>query len=194
MGRWVAWQDVAVFGGLPLLFTGLGVGAWLTPQEWPVPGVVILLAVIWGAWAIFGIFLWQRWRSKPDFELSNGAVVWTGGISEITAERVEAAIKFFIAKAAEKTGTVESAVSEMCSKLRIEFVDGRVSWGGLAYNGIASGFRVKVNWLGGFKKNAFFHELIHVLQEMVLNKPRDYDHEDSVLWSLVGEMKREFAE
>lgn len=199
----VKWQDVVAFGGLPLVFTGLGIGAALTPQEWTVPGVVILVATIFAAWGIGFVFFWSKWRARPTFTLPGGIVVWANDISDVTPERVEKAVAFFAAKAASKLGLVETALRETLNSLRIEFVDGRVWWGEKAYNGLASGFGVKVNWAAGtkgegavpgFKRNAFFHELAHVTQEQVLKKPPDYQHTNTPIWDLVSEMKREFVE
>lgn len=201
--RIVKWQDVAAFAGLPVIFTALGVGAWLTPQEWTVPGTVILIATVWASWVIAFLFFWAKWRAKPTFTLASGIAVWTNGISAITPERVEKAVAFFVMKASGKLGITDTGLREALNALRIEFVDGRVWWGEKAYNGLASGFGVKVNWsagarregeLPGFKGNAFFHELAHVTQEQVLNKPPDYKHEDLATWDLVAEMKREFTE
>ena len=186
-----------------MLFTAAGIGAWLTPQEWNAPKIGIMVAVVWASWLIAFLFFWARYRAKPDFALASGIVVWTGGISAVTPERVEKAVAFFVVKAAAKLGIVDTQLREALNALRVEFVDGRVWWGEKAYNGLAKGFGVKVNWgagakregdVPGFKRNAFFHELAHVTQEQVLKKPPDYQHTDAPLWDLVSEMKREFVE
>jgi hypothetical protein len=59
--------------------------------------------------------------------------------------------------------------------------------------GLQQGKGVMVHWQGSVLTSALFHELHHMVDEIILKRGPDYKHEDKEWWDLVPELKRRAA-
>jgi hypothetical protein len=187
-----------MFGGLPVLATAGAIGAAMTPQEWDAPKIGVMVLMLATFWGIFAGFIWKRMKTRPTYQTDEGLSVWTNGLP-ISFQAVKSAIAFYVtelhaSKVLKNSNALE--IAEKLDALRIEFVEQRFTtiWYGKdkKYAGIQKGNFVKVAWLDGFDKNAFFHELHHYVDE-VLRGSIDIRHEDDEWWALIPEMKHKWA-
>jgi len=196
--RWIPWIDVVTFLGIPLLMTIGMVAAVFTPQEWNAVMVGFAIGVPVFAWAIGALLIVQRWRTRPTFQLAGGSRIWTNGIPEIKPELVERALEHYMATMLDHSPleVTRPKLLGMVGALRAEFTWTAVTWWGSKHNyaGLQSGHAVKVHWRGGFKANAFWHELIHMQRQLIHGLEPDYRHEDGAWWRIVGVLKGTWKE
>jgi len=181
------------FGGIALIITGLAIGAVLTPQEWEAPGIVLMIAVPTIMWGIAVAAVLIKWFRRPDWVDPDGEwAVWTNGV-EVTKADVARAILYFADNFPTYTaeeGVTPTSVREAFYGARIEFHPKPIIYGIRKYNGLQRGKWLAVNWLGGFHKNAFFHEGLHLIDELVLKREPDRNHEYVDWWEHVPALKR----
>jgi len=192
--------DIWFWAALATLVTALATGAALTPQDWPAMKVVILVGVVVGFWLMGLAAVLNTIRRKPDFEvcLSGGRslVVWTDGIKEVEPGLIRAAITHFIRTVSTTTTFTLDQLEDMLDGSGIEFRKGLLTWRGLGFvmegkEGLQKGKWMAVHWRGSIKDSAFFHELCHMLDEVVRNH-YDPKHEDSLLWGLEHQLNKTF--
>ncbi len=190
MKRWLPWQDVATFGAIPLLYTGLVIGAVFTPQDWPTVKIVITVVAGGGFYVVAAALLLRRWMQRPTFVTAMGTLVWTNGL-DIKPEDVVDAMGYYAANVGRAHKRLdESVLLSLFATARVEFTAKAVWWAGKKYNGLQSGKAVRVRWLGGFGTNAFFHELHHMADEMLLGVKPDYRHVRAEWWDLIPKLKQ----
>lgn len=188
--RWIPWQDFAVFGGIPLLYTALVIGAAFTSQEWPAVKLTITAVVGVALYAGFALVVLRRWCWRPTYITRMGTLVWTNGL-DIESEQVADAMCFYAANVGRAHKRLdESVILSLFSTARVEFTKRPIWWGDRQSNGLQRGKAVVVRWLGGFGENAFFHELHHMVDEVLLGVKPDYKHERKQWWALISDLKR----
>ena len=185
--RWIPWIDVIIFAGVPMLFTVAVIASLFFEQLWPPAKIGIAIAVPMMAWAIFGALIFQKWKARPSFTLVSGTRVWVANGIDVTAADVASALTLYANRVARAHTRLDlQTVLSMLGCARIEFRSGSIG----GKNGLQKGNGIIVNWLGGFGGNATFHELHHMVDELLLGVPVDYKHERAAWWDLVGDIKR----
>jgi hypothetical protein len=182
---WLTWL------GLPVLVTALSVGAIITPQDWPAIKVAILAVTVWTFWLVGLLALWMRWRARPTYELTGGTQVWTNGI-DVPRAAMETAVRAVIDRLPLLVDhRVEGpALESMFAIARVEFVRGPILLGDHEVAGWQRGPYMRVRWLGGLHENAFFHEVIHMVHDVVLRSNPDYRHSLHIWWSACAELHK----
>ena len=197
--KWVPLKDKLAILGLPVLYTVLALLALLTPQDWSIAGVGILVGVGIGIWAGSLAWLWKKIKAAPDFETRHGILVWNNGL-DITKKMMEQATEFYIQHMVSTKLVKRTALEVMFNGMRVEWAAKpyKIKWFGGKYvkvNGSAKTWvnAMKVVWFGGFHKSAYFHEAMHFTRQNVMGKEADYKHEDKPMWDIIRDMKRGFG-
>jgi len=186
--RWLPWQDIVMFIGLPLVYTVLVVVVLCTPQDVGTGGYVVLFSTAGAFWISSVAVMVQRYTAIPDIVLANGGRVWTNGIPDITGPAVVQWLEFFCRHFdpalidLDREGA-NKVLDAMCSAIRIEFTKGP-RWRAA---GMQSGTGMFVWWRGSVEKTAFFHELLHMVRQRT-GRYRDYKHEAKEWWALEKKM------
>jgi hypothetical protein len=192
--RWIRWVDVVTYVAIPIMLTVAMGFAFLTPQEWDAVKLGFAIGVPAVAWVIAGIMLVMRWRSRPTFQIWFGSRIWTNGIEEIKPAVVEKALEHYLGLMLERCplDVRRSQLLGMFGGLRAEFTAGPVTRLGSEkeYAGLQSGRSIRVQWLGGFDRNAFWHELVHMQRQLIHGLDADYQHEGTEWWRLVSILKK----
>ena len=207
MDRYIPWKDWLLFGGLALLSVIGSIAAALTPQEFPLGKIVTLVSVPLALVGIAIAVLVSKYRSRPDFIDCHGIAVWKKGAVSLTRAVFEANIAFFIAALPRliqshlPEGAREHRATATC--LVLMFQDSRVAWQSKPISlmskwgwnikdkaGLQQGKRIRVQWGKTIAGSAFFHECLHMVDELVLQRAPDYAHENKPWWALVSELKR----
>ena len=189
MTRWLPWQTVIPFGGIGLLITILCILPVFFVQVWHTAGTVLLVIVPITSWMIIAMCVWTLHREGPRF-YSYNAAIWTNELM-ISSIDVGKAIEHFIWHAAEPLGVTRDVLQDIFWNARIEFVADKFWYGEKQYAGLQKGNAMKVAWLGGFHKNAFFHECMHMAHELLQGKI-DYKHLLMNDWDAVAKIKQSY--
>jgi hypothetical protein len=204
--RYIPWTDFLLYGGLAVVSVAAAIWAVLTPQDWEVGGVIAVILVPSAFVVLAVVIIGGKLLSRPDFVVF-GMSVWMGDVVAPSAKFVMVeAIEVFVEKfpgLARKhgfDGRVQSgALTKMIDGVRCEWRSGKISmisrWGWAVKDkaGLQSGKSIVVQWRGEISESAFYHELGHMVREMVLNIDVDYKHEDVEWWEAVREVKAEFS-
>lgn len=59
-------------------------------------------------------------------------------------------------------------------------------------NGLQKGKGIEVRWMGSVSESALFHELHHMVDEIILRRSPDYKHEAEAWWDSVRVLKAKF--
>lgn len=184
--------DWLIWIGPPVLVTGLAIGAWLTPQDWPVAKIAVLATTVWMFWVVGALAMWHRLKAQPTFTLACGADVWTNGLKAITKEACERAVNAVCERLPVMLPNHRlepEGLRVMFGQARIEFVRLPYLLGDQRVAGHQRGNYMRVAWLGGFQHNAFVHESIHMIHEVVLRMNPDYDHQLFGWWQRGDEIR-----
>jgi len=207
MRRYIPWEDWLLFGGMAAGATLGSVCAALTPQEFPLGKIVTLISVPLAFIVIAVIVLVSKYRSRPSFVDQHGISVWNGDVKNITRASFEANVNFFIAtlprliRSQFPDGALEHRVTgeqldKMFDGARVEWQKGAITllskWGWSIKDkaGLQQGKAIRVQWGRTIADSALFHECLHMVDELVLQRAPDYAHENKSWWALVSELKR----
>ena len=199
MKKQFPWKSLLWFL-VPVLITALAVGVILTPQTVPVIAWIIggiALATAWGVCG--GAFIWQMklWidEPEPDHETRQGSILYVDeGLDSLDVlTDIERATEHFIDHLVVYENVDLASLVKIFKGTRIYVSDGPVEEGGKQYNGLTWPGIVKINWLGGCHKNAFFHECMHRVRQDIWGQTPDYKHEDSHSWNIVASIKPAYA-
>ena len=121
-----------------------------------------------------------------DFWTSQHVGVCTHGIEEIDRELIESALDFFIVTLPQITtrDLSERDIRWAIRGLVAEFTEDPIMRNGMDYAGLQSGKWLIVAWYSDIQTIAFFHELMHVVDEFIYGVI-DYKHEDLEWWNCV---------
>jgi hypothetical protein len=144
---------------------------------------------------------WRRWFAKPDYVISSGVAVWTGGL-EVSRHLMEGAIERFVRVMLKTQKEVnEHELSHMLRNTGIEWEPGSLYLKVGRYEmfdkyGIQHGYRLILRWPGSISESSLYHELLHEVNEMVRLPRRhsstermifriyDCQHEEQDWWKL----------
>lgn len=204
--------DVVVFGGISMLFVALGVGALLTPQNWPWQKILVLSLVEMVALGITTWYFVAKWLARPNLVTKHGTAIWTDGVEAITPELMDRALDHFIqgmSTEAKAFDISEVAMRKMLAHTGIEWSKRRVSLTTTMYElhdkaGIQHGYRLMIQWRGTVGESALIHELLHEVNEFI-RLPRiededgqvefrmdDIQHKEAEWWGLDGALTPDF--
>ena len=169
---------------------------------WGVAGAMIMILCI-------VILRWRR--SMPDYyNKCYGIAVWCGGetflystkgreqlkgMLALFMDRLPVLIKTRFAGHAIEQNVTKVALCKMLYGSGIEWqreLISRISKSGWAVTdktGLQQGKNIAVQWQGSFIKSALYHELLHMVDEMILLRKPDYKHENKKYWAMVNELK-----
>jgi hypothetical protein len=87
----------------------------------------------------------------------------------------------------------------MLKGAQIQWSRGLISSIGLGWKvkdkaGLQSGRCIKVHWPGMIKHSALFHELHHMVDEIVFGREPDYEHQRTKWWELIKKLKDDYEE
>lgn len=165
--------DVAFWGGLCLVVTGLAVAAQLTVQDPPIPlaGWIILWATTAGFWGIAALFFRWKWKMVKNYRFvvtPPGVVIgWENDLYCVSPEAVEKELNDVAVKMATEFPKALDALRGCVIWFR------EPTWlqdqhpGLLARKvaGVQDGFLLIVGWQADLSKSALAHECAHrVLQ------------------------------
>lgn len=196
MRRFIPWVDIAVYGGLALLSVAASLLAVLTPQEWTNGKIVLAVATPLVFVVLAVIIVSGKWSKRPDYILGSGVAVWTAGDKRPHLQCMTNAIAHFAISA---SGLVcdHKTMKKFLFGICVEWTTKRVGMIGYGWKvtdkaGLQSGKHIKLQWTGSIKESALFHELGHMVQELILKRPTpDYKHEDP-FWNIISEIERSY--
>lgn len=197
MRRFIPWTDIAVYGGLALVAVAGAIFAALTPQEWPVGKVFAVMAVPLAFVVLAIIVIGGKWQARPDYISRTSAAIWTvlgsPGMSDM-----DKALWHFINEIVLHADVSYDQAGDMISTASIEWRKGKVGAIGFGWHvkgkaGLQQGKHILLEWPGSIKESVLFHELGHMVQELVLKRPApDYWHEDVDFWEIISEIERSY--
>lgn len=119
-------------------------------------------------------------------EAVHSAVTAVGVPSKTSSAQITSAI------AARVT---DDAMRNMFAGARIEWRDSSITMVGLGWHadgkaGLQKGKGIVVQWNGTIIGSAFIHELLHMVDEVVLQREPDYKHERKEWWALEAQLPR----
>lgn len=210
MRGYIPWKDWLLFGGLALLSVVGSVAAALTPQAFPLGKIVTLVSVPVALIAIAVIVLISKYRSRPDFVDRHGIAVWHRGVRQFTRATFEANVILFIAalpRLVRQRFHEDAPECQVTGKQLLKMFNGAQvawqmepisllsKWGWTIKDkaGLQKGKDIRVQWGKTIAGSAFFHECMHMVDELVLRRAPDYAHENKPWWALVSELKRSAA-
>jgi hypothetical protein len=186
---------------IPLIYTAIFVGIVLTPQMVPVYAWVVLVAALGLTWGVglgaFGYQLKHWFQLKhwlglptPDFETVQGSIVYCEGfLPGVVQVKLEVAIDHFMDHMVVYENVALADLKKLFKGLNIFVEDGPIDLDGELVNGVTWPGIIKINWLGGCDKNAFYHECMHRVRQEIWKKAPDYRHEDAAAWNIVACIK-----
>lgn len=201
MRRFIPWQDIAFYGGLALMSIIAGVWCALTSQEWNVGKVVALVAVPVGYLMVACVVILGRLFTRPTYVTRDGVAVWAtkDGPGE---HAMGFACGFFIDAMLnlcednmEADWFPRELILRVMSEAKIEWRSkpitllSRYGWRVKDKAGLQQGTNIMVYWPGSIKESALFHELGHMVRQLVFKQEIDYKHEDKEWWGMISEIQ-----
>jgi len=203
------WADFTIFGSISLLgLVGACVATYYTRDigalitSWGVAGSMLL---------IFAIIIIRWKRSAPDYyNKCYGVAVWCGGDKFLYATKSREDLKNLLILFLDRLPTLVKAKfpgesieqritkSALCKMLYGSGIEWHVEpislfsksgWAVQDKAGLQQGKNIAVQWQGSYIKSALYHELLHMVDELVLLRAPDYKHENKRWWALVNELK-----
>jgi hypothetical protein len=191
--KFVPWMDLILYGGIALASVVGALIAIATPQEWDVGKVVVLIIVPLAFITLALIVCLTKYFSKPDFITTHSAAIWTGGIKEITQDKMNQVLSEFCLEINKEFCTGLECVINMLSGSKIIWKKGSLSYIGVGWQvkdkaGLQQGSTVIVQWNTGILDSALVHELGHMFRQQILGRPIDYIHADKAFWDRINKI------
>ena len=203
MKKSIPWIDFILYGGLALLSLAGVVLTLIVGTE--LPGYIVAGATATGFVVIAVVVFFRWWNSRPDYYVDPGVSIWNSGIPELTAQAMKTVFEYYIRMLPKIIGdfgmadrypeVTANALREMLRNARVEWTRKPITliarfWSVKDKAGLQQGKGVMVHWQGSVKDSALFHELHHMVDEIILKRGPDYKHEDKEWWHLVPELKQ----
>lgn len=203
MRRFVPWTNFIFFGGLALL--ALAAATWVSCYEQPVGALIAAWATAAGFLGVF-LAVFIGWLIKRPSFVVHGVAVWNGGVRLIHQHLMREALEFYTRRLPELAHEYDLPEKHLIniSNLTCMFPGARIEWTKKPItiiarfwkvkdkNGLQQGKGVMVRWMGSLSQSALFHELHHMVDEIILKRGPDYKHENRPWWDLVPILRREF--
>lgn len=214
MKRYVPWLDILTYGGLALVAVAACVVAAVTVQEWDT-GKIVALTVVPAAFVLIAVLvLVTKFKSRPRYVAEYKVGVWTNvevmGNYEPSRTGTNRALRGFVdglPKLIEQNaGRLKEEETKITSDALIKMLDGAtiewrwnyISLMGIGWTvkdkaGLQRGKAVMVKWERNIFATALYHELLHMVDEVVLGREPDYRHENKPWWDLIPDLKKKIA-
>lgn len=198
MKKQFPWKSLLWFI-VPVLITALAVGVIVTPQTVPLVAWIIGGIALATAWGICGgVFIWQLklWMDEPepDHETKHHSILYVDeGLDSLDVlTDIERAVDHFVDHMVTYENVDLLSLVKLFKGLQIHVVDGPIEEYNRKFNGYTWPGIVKINWLEGCYKNAFFHECMHRVRQDIWDLDPDYKHEDAASWDIVASIKHSY--
>ena len=198
MKRKAPWVDFIMYGAFSLLgLAGLICALIFDPS---LGALIASGAAFLGFLTVFiaAIFTW--YFSKPDYITKHGTAVWIDKLAVITQDSMEAALDFYIENLPKYSPISISSdqlaymLHDACIEWSAEPVSSLgIGWAVKDKAGLQMGRNVKVHWTGSIISSALYHELLHMVDEIVLAAATDYKHERTEWWAIIIKLKNDFV-
>jgi len=199
MRKFIPIIDILVYGSLALFSIIATIIAFLTPQEWPLIKIIIALIVPVGFITLAAIVFISKWTSRPDYITDQGTAIWSGGISNLSEQfamaKMSAALHFFATELPKMVpGITSETLNIMLNQAKIDWKNKSLTLVGIGWTvkdkaGLQDGNGIMLYWNGSIIHSALFHELFHMVDELVLHKAPDYKHENTGWWEIATELE-----
>ena len=197
MEKKVPWDNFIRYGSFTLLgLAGLICALILDPSP---PALISAGSAFLGFFVVFLVVIFKWYFSTPDYTTKQGTAVWTDGLKIIDKGRMETVLDFYIKNLSKYAPYDVSPVrlEYMLKNSNIEWSRKSVSGIGLGWlvkdkAGLQSGKYVKLHWTGSIVRSALYHELHHMVDEIILGVTPDYKHERIEWWSVIEKLKNDF--
>ncbi len=189
MRRWINWQDMITFWGVPVVATVGSALLLISAPRAAVIGMFILSPVLLTMWIVCGYFFMKHWLRRPDIVTLMGTAVWTNGL-RINGNDISDAINYYATNVGHFHPKLDTAtVLSMFGQVSIEFTEDLVWFG--RPSAIQRGYSMRIRWhvtvhnylqkLGtwkveeheGFGYNDFFYACHKLVDEVLLDVPSD---------------------
>jgi len=193
--------DLLVFGGSILVVSAATLLAIFTEQSWDVSKILALVSVYVATISIDLTFLFKGYFSEPDFVTKHGTKVWVGKCS-VFIDDMNDILDFYTEKLPQLCNkfliTITSTdLRKMLNNASIVLSDKPLSVIGIGWQireaaGLQRGRQIIVYLKDGLIESALFHELHHMIDEIILGVKPDYKHERTQWWNLVPILKQHY--
>jgi hypothetical protein len=195
------WVDFFIFGGLFLFALFCGFLVTLSG-----PHTVLELCITWGIVLVFlGIsvmIVLRKYMAHPDFITIQGTYIWANGIDEIDVYDMNAALSYYVTNLPKLTALVtQKEIENMLFGACIEWRQGPITLMGLGWlvkdkEGLQKGKSIIVHYpdkqeftvQANIERSALYHEIHHMVDEVVLKREIDYMHKNTEWWNLLMKM------
>jgi len=193
--KFFPWLDFFIFGGLALFALICGFLVTLSG-----PHTTLELCLTWGIGFVFVVIataiVVRKAMAGPDFVTAQGTAVWTNGIKEITVGDMAAALDFYAVSLPKFTGLVtQKDIEDMFEGACVSWQKGSITLMGIGWIvkdkcGLQQGKRIIVQYPNDkeIAHSAFYHELHHMTDEIILKRDPDYQHLRKDWWYLLTRM------
>lgn len=198
------WKELVIFGGFGLLTTICAIVVLFLDVPWGAHVAMWLTAVSSDTVAV--LVVRKKLSTRPDYRNETfGVWVWTGGVPELNSpegrQDLHNAFGFFVDELpgvlqelflpnSVEAGITTDELRRMIRGMRLEWTQepirmlSRLGWTIKDSAGLQSGASVKVQWLGSAVGGALYHELFHMIDELLLGRSPDYDHSRVTWWDV----------
>lgn len=170
--------DIAFWGGLDLVVTGLAVAASLTKQDPPVPpvGWIILWVTIASFWGISALYFRWRWVHIKNLRFildPPGFVVgWDNDLYCVSDEQVQMEYDDLIAKMSTAYPKAADALRGCVVWFREPtFIQATPGFVARKVAGVQDGMLIVVGWRADLKSSALKHEMAHRVLQVYAGDP-----------------------
>jgi hypothetical protein len=212
MLKYVDIKDVALHGGLSLLATIVFVIALVA--DTPLQGIIVAGLSAAGFILIAIAKVIQSKPVLPQYKTKQGTEIFSDVESVLgnympTPDEMDQALDFFAYTLPLLTSSnpylsgPEQSLSQpeilrMFDGAKIHWRKDKTTmfrryWKCVDKSGLQDGKECIVHWPGGVIQSALFHELIHMIDEVILKRAPDYAHKNMHWWELIVFLKRHYA-
>lgn len=214
MRRYVPWLDILTYGGMALAAVVACVIAAVTIQEWDT-GKVVTLTTVPAAFVLIAVLvLVKKFKAYPRYVAEYKVGVWTNveimGNYEPSRTGMNRALRGFVEELPrlieqnaerlqeEETNITSEDLAEMLKGATVEWRWDYISLMSIGWTvkdaaGLQRGRSVMVKWSRNIFATALYHELLHMVDEIVIGREPDYKHENKSWWDLIPDLKKKIA-
>jgi hypothetical protein len=186
--------SLAILAVASLLISGICFAVLIAGYKtMPTGGIVTLIACGIAALGVIVIIGIYTIGNAPSYYTKHDVAVWTNGINQITKDLMEAALDTYIERVClHRPDIKKEALLDMYSRMMVVWFTDTVGAVGIGYSlhdkeGLRGGYVIHLHWTGSVTSSALFHEVHHMVDDVILHKPSDYQHTDKAWWTVIGE-------
>lgn len=183
---YIPWKDMCVYGGMSLFGITCIVIGIVTKQVWSIGGIVSL--VLSGTtFLIVGIVvIIKKWRSRPDYVGKYGAIWLCDGIKISHTINV---LCFFIHSFPKLYNVKQKDLENMIEQMELVWWPNPIPYTGgktIFASGLQRYRHIDVYFRNrDIANTSLYHELAHMIHEMIEYRSVDWEHGDIKIWGAV---------